>query len=209
MTSHSLALTIAYAASVLGVITVVPQIVRTFRHPHLGGVAPLSYAISVAALVAWITYGFRAGVAPQIPGNVLLLSGSVAIVLLVPSELSRSRRALLLAASALVVVTVSTRLSPEEVGFLAFGIGLFSAWPQVFATLRGTREDAGVSLTTFSLRSVAAVGWLSYAVLARDVPVVLSAVIMLGTTVLVLVVEASRRAAPLPVLDDVAVLEPA
>ncbi len=207
MTSHSLALSIAYAASVLGVITVVPQIVRTVRHPHMGGVAPLSWAISVVALVAWITYGVRAGVAPQIPGNLLLLSGSVAIVLLVPSALSRARRALLLATAALVVVTVSTRLSPEAVGFLAFGIGLFSAWPQVFATLRGSREDAGVSLATFSLRTAAALGWLSYAVLARDVPVLLSALIMVSTTVLVLVVEASRRTAP--VLDEVPVLEPA
>jgi uncharacterized protein with PQ loop repeat len=207
VTSHSLALTVAYVASVLGVITVVPQIVRTVRHPHMGGVAPLSWAISVVACTAWITYGFRAGVAPQIPGNVLLVSGSIAIVLLVPSALSRSRRALLLATAALAVVTVSTRLTPEAVGFLAFGIGLFSAWPQVFATLRGTREAAGVSLTTFSLRTAAAVGWLGYAVLARDVPVVLSAVVMLSTTLLVLVVEASRRTAP--VLEEIPVLEPA
>lgn len=207
MTSHSLAVTIAYVASVVGVITVVPQILRTVRHPHMGGVAPLSWAISVVACTAWVTYGVRAGVAPQIPGNVLLISGSAAIVLLVPSTLSRSRRALLLLTAVLAVVSVSTRLAPETVGYLAFGIGLFSAWPQVFATLRGRREAAGVSLTTFSLRTAAALGWLSYAVLARDVPVLLSATVMLSTTLLVLVVEASRRT--VPVLDEIPVLEPA
>lgn len=207
MTTHSLAVTIAYVASVVGVITVVPQILRTVRHPHMGGVAPLSWAISVVACTAWVTYGVRAGVAPQIPGNVLLISGSAAIVLLVPSTLSRSRRALLLLTAVLAVVSVSTRLAPETVGYLAFGIGLFSAWPQVFATLRGRREAAGVSLTTFSLRTAAALGWLSYAVLARDVPVLLSATVMLSTTLLVLVVEASRRT--VPVLDEIPVLEPA
>ena len=207
MTTHSLAVTIAYVASVVGVITVVPQILRTVRHPTMGGVAPLSWAISVVACTAWVTYGVRAGVAPQIPGNVLLISGSAAIVLLVPSTLSRSRRALLLLTAVLAVVSVSTRLAPETVGYLAFGIGLFSAWPQVFATLRGRREAAGVSLTTFSLRTAAALGWLSYAVLARDVPVLLSATVMLSTTLLVLVVEASRRT--VPVLDEIPVLEPA
>ena len=207
MTSHTLALTIAYAASVVGVITVVPQILRTVRHPHMGGVAPLSWAISAVACTAWITYGARAGVAPQIPGNVLLVAGAVSIVLLVPSALTRSRRALLLLSAVLAVVGVSTMLPAEGVGYLAFGIGLFSAWPQVFATLRGTREAAGVSLTTFSLRTAAAVGWLSYAVLARDVPVLLSAVIMLSTTLLVLVVESSRRT--VPVLEQLQVLEPA
>jgi uncharacterized protein with PQ loop repeat len=207
VTSHTLALTIAYAASVVGVITVVPQILRTVRHPNMRGVAPLSWAISAVACTGWITYGVRAGVAPQIPGNVLLVAGAVAIVLLVPSPLSRSLRALLLLTAAMAVVGVSTLLPAEGVGYLAFGIGLFSAWPQVFATLRGTREDAGVSLTTFSLRTAAAVGWLSYAVIARDVPVVLSAMIMLSTTLLVLVVEASRRTAP--VLEELQVLEPA
>lgn len=207
MTSHSLAVTIAYVASVVGVSTVVPQILRTIRHPHMGGVAPLSWAISVVACTAWVTYGVRAGVAPQIPGNVLLISGSATIVLLVPSTLSRSRRALLLLTAVLAVVSVSTRLAPETVGYLAFGIGLFSAWPQVFATLRGAREAAGVSLATFSLRTAAALGWLSYAVLARDVPVMLSATVMLSTTLLVLVVEASRRT--VPVLDELPVLEPA
>ncbi len=207
MTSHSLALTIAYAASFLGVVTVVPQILRTVRHPHMGGVAPMSWAISAIACTGWITYGVRAGVAPQIPGNVLLVLGSIAIVLLVPSVLSRSRRALLLVASMVGVIAVSTALTPENVGFLAFGIGLFSAWPQVFATLRGTREAAGVSLTTFSLRTGAAVGWLAYAIIGRDVPVLLSATVMLTTTVLVLAVEASRRTTP--VLGEVPVLEPA
>jgi uncharacterized protein with PQ loop repeat len=83
VTSHTLALTIAYAASVLGVASVVPQILRTIRHPHMAGVAPLSYAVSILACSGFMIYGLRADVIPQIPGNVLLVSGSIAIVLLV------------------------------------------------------------------------------------------------------------------------------
>lgn len=207
MTAHSLALDIAYAASVVGVAQSVPQIARTLRHPHMKGVAPMSWAISAIACSAWITYGVRAGIGPQIPGNVLLVTGSVSIVLLVPSSLSRGRRAALLASAGAVVVAVACALPPEGAGFLAFGIGLFSAWPQVVTTLRGSRDAAGVSLLTFSLRLVSGAGWFAYAVLARDVPVIFSSVVALSTTLLVLSVEASRRSAP--VLDEVPVLEPA
>ena len=207
MTSHTLALTIAYAASVFGVAAVVPQILRTLRHPHMTGVAPLSYAVSILACTGFMIYGLRADVMPQIPGNVLLVTGSIAIVLLVPSHLSRSRRALMLAAAMSAVALVAFHVPVETAGFLAFGISLFSAWPQVVTTLRGTREAAGVSLTTFSLRLAAGLGWLAYAVIARDVPVIFSAGVMVGTTMLVLAVESARRTEP--VLEEIPVLEPA
>jgi uncharacterized protein with PQ loop repeat len=207
VTSHTLALTIAYAASVLGVASVVPQILRTIRHPHMAGVAPLSYAVSILACTGFMIYGLRADVMPQIPGNVLLVSGSIAIVLLVPSRLSVPRRALLLALAVTAVALVSFRVPVEAAGFLAFGISLFSAWPQVVTTLRGTREAAGVSLTTFGLRLGAGLGWLAYAVIAHDVPVIFSATVMTGTTLMVLAVESARRTEPL--LEEIPVLEPA
>ena len=197
MTSHTLALTIAYAASVLGVASVVPQILRTIRHPHMAGVAPLSYAVSILACTGFMIYGLRADVVPQIPGNVLL----------VPSRLSVPRRALLLALAVTAVALVSFRVPVEAAGFLAFGISLFSAWPQVVTTLRGTREAAGVSLTTFGLRLGAGLGWLAYAVIAHDVPVIFSATVMTGTTLTVLAVESARRTEPL--LEEIPVLEPA
>jgi len=207
VTSHTLALTIAYVASVFGVSAVVPQILRTLRHPHMAGVAPLSYAVSILACTGFMIYGLRADVIPQIPGNVLLVTGSIAIVLLVPSHLSRSRRALMLAAAMTVVALVAFRVPVETAGFLAFGISLFSAWPQVLTTLRGSREAAGVSLTTFTLRLAAGLGWLAYAVIAHDVPVIFSAGVMTGTTLLVLAVESSRRTES--VLEDIPILEPA
>jgi uncharacterized protein with PQ loop repeat len=204
---HTLALTIAYLASAVGVAAVVPQITRTLRHPHMAGVAPLSYAVSILACTGFMIYGLRADVIPQIPGNVLLVSGSVAIVLLVPSHLSVPRRAALLALAVTVVAVAAFSVPVQAAGFLAFGISLFSAWPQVLTTLRGTREAAGVSLTTFGLRLGAGLGWLVYALLTVDVPVIFSASVMVGTTVLVLAVESSRRA--VPVLEELAVLEPA
>jgi len=207
VTSHTLALTIAYAASALGVAAVVPQILRTLRHPHMAGVAPLSYAVSIVACTVWMIYGLRADVIPQIPGNVLLVTGSIAIVLLVPSTLSRARRAVMLAAAMTVVTLLAFSVPVETAGFLAFGIALFSAWPQVVTSLRGTREAAGVSLTTFGLRLGAGLGWLAYAVLNHDWPVTLSAVVMVSTTLLVLGLEATRRAEP--VLEATPVLAPA
>ena len=207
LSAHDAAVCLAYLGATLGVAMVVPQIVRTVRHPDLAGVSPASWGLTALGCLSWLTYGVRTATIPQIPGNVLLVTGSIAIVLLVPSHLSRSRRALMLAAAMIVVALVAFRVPVETAGFLAFGISLFSAWPQVLTTLRGSREAAGVSLTTFTLRLAAGLGWLAYAVIAHDVPVIFSAGVMTGTTLLVLAVESSRRTES--VLEDIPILEPA
>ena len=199
------AITVAYLASAAGAASVLPQIARTLRNRHMGGVAPLSYAVTSVACTVWMVYGARAEVWPQIPGNVLLVSGAVAIILLVPHRWSRTSRGLLLAGAMLVAACVAFAVPVAAAGMVAFGIGLFSAWPQVVMTLRGSSAAAGVSLATFGLRLTAGLGWLFYAVLDHDVPVLLSAVVMVSTTVLVLAVEARRRTAPsvvaMPVLE--------
>ena len=207
MDAHLLALTVAYAASAAGAASVLPQIARTLRNRHMGGVAPLSYAVTSVACTVWMIYGQRAEVWPQIPGNVLLVTGAVAIILLVPHRLSPTTRALMLASAMLVAAVVAVEVPVAAAGMVAFGIGLFSAWPQVITTLRGSRTAAGVSLATFSLRLAAGLGWLACAVLAHDVPVLLSATVMVATTVLVLGVEARRRTVPSVV--PMPVLEPA
>ena len=80
---HTFALTLAYIGAVLGVATVAPQILRTLRHPSFAGVAPTSWALSALGCSMWLVKGIRNAELPQIPGNVLLTAGSVAIALLV------------------------------------------------------------------------------------------------------------------------------
>ena len=165
MDLHSFALLLAYAGSAVGVVMVAPQIVRTVKHPHLGGVSPWSWAITVVACTLWLTYGLRSGSMPQVPGNVFLVSGAVAIVLLVPAEWSRARRAWALLGVTATLVLFSTYLSPEQVGFFAFGIGLFAVWPQLFETvwLRRGMGPSALSMSSQVLKVVGQVLWLSYA----------------------------------------------
>ena len=195
MTGHTAALTLAYLGATLGVAMVVPQIVRILRHPSLGGVSPPSWALTALACLTWLIYGVRTQTLPQIPGNVLLVCGAVAIVLLVPGEVSAGRRALRLAAAAALIVSVASLVPARSIGYLAFCIGLLSAWPQVFDSVAGWRAggESGVSISTWAIKACSQTCWLTYAVATSDGPVTISATVALSTAVALVVVESSRR----------------
>ena len=164
---------------------VVPQILRTLAHPTLGGVSPVAWSMTVLGCSMWLTYGIRTMTVPQIPGNVLLVSGAVAVVLLVPSPTSRRRRAATLGSVWAAFVAVALVVPPHLVGYIAVSIGFVSAWPQVYDSVVTWRAGArsGVSITTWSIKAVSQMCWLSYALLAADVPVTISATVALGTAV--------------------------
>ncbi len=186
---------LAYTGSAIGVAMVVPQIQRILRNPTMGGVSPWTWAITATSCVLWMTYGVRSHSLPQIPGNVLLVSGAVAIVLLVPAAWSRRSRGVLLALVVTALVLASTRLTPEQVGFLAFGIGVCGMWPQVYETA-WTRRGMGpsaLSLTSSGLKVGSQVCWLSFALLTTDLPVIVSACMALTTNAIVTSVELGRR----------------
>ena len=189
------ATTLAYVGATLGVLMVVPQVLRTVRHPRLGGVSTVSWGLLAVACLSWLLYGLRTQTWPQVPGNVFLVSGAVAVVLLVPSPHSRVRRAATLAAVAAAVVVVALAIPAHLVGYLAVGIGLTSAWPQLYDSLLSSRRTAlsGVSIATWGTRLASQSCWLAYAVLVRDVPVLLSASVALSAATAMVAVEASRR----------------
>ncbi len=197
MELHSLALPLAYVGALLSVGMVLPQLTRTIRHPALTGVSPASWALMSLACLTWLIYGVRANVVPQVPGNVLLVAGAVAVVLLVPSAWSRSRRAASLVAAAVTIVLVSMLVSPGVVGYLAFGISLVSAWPQLVDSYGNwrTSNESGLSLTTWSVKIGATVCWLSYSTITTDVPVLVASSIGLSANVAILGLEVSARQA--------------
>src|SRR5580692_1225941 len=170
MSAHEIAFGFGYLGAALGVAMVVPQIVRIVRHPSLPGVSPISWALTVCACLLWMTYGLRSGALPQVPGNVLLVCGAIAVVLLVKSPMSRARRGLLLALGAGLLEVTAWVISPESVGYLAFAIGTVSTWPQVYDSIGNWRAhiNSGVSLSTWSLRIASQVCWLTYAVGTSD-----------------------------------------
>src|ERR1019366_9228007 len=81
MTTHEIAFGFGYLGAALGVVMVFPQIVRIVRHPSLPGVSPISWALTVFGCLLWFTYGLRSGALPQLPGNLLLICGAIAVVL--------------------------------------------------------------------------------------------------------------------------------
>lgn len=198
-----LAQVLAYVASAIGVVMVAPQILRIVQNPELGGVSPWTWAITAVSCSLWLTYGLRSGSMPQVPGNVLLISGAVAIVLLVPAAWSRRRRALGLALVAAALVAVSTRLAPEAVGFFALAIGLFGMWPQVYETvwLRRGQGPSAISMTSQVLKLVSQSFWMTFALITIDVPVIVAATMTLSTNLVVTLVEWSRRRGVEPVPD--------
>ena len=200
-----LAQVLAYIASAIGVVMVAPQIARIVRHPAMGGVSPWTWAITSVSCSLWLTYGLRSGSMPQVPGNVLLISGAVAIVLLVPAAWSRRRRALGLAAVAAVLIAVSTRLTPEQVGFFALAIGLTGMWPQVYETvwLRRGMGPSAISMTSQVLKLVSQSLWMTFALITIDVPVIVAATMTLSTNLVVTLVEAARRRGHEPVPEHV------
>lgn len=187
---------LAYVGAALGVAMVVPQIVRTVRHPSLSGVSPWSWGLTALACSTWLVYGIRTVTPPQIPGNALLVSGAVAIVLLVPSAVSRRRRAMALGALWGAVMLPAWTMPVGWVGYFALLMGLVSAWPQVFDSALGWRNGAsqsGVSILTWSIKVVSQSCWLVYAVATAQTAVTLSATVALTTAATLVAVESYRR----------------
>ena len=196
MTPHDTALLLGYVGSLFGVVMVVPQIVRILRHPGLRGVSTVSWALSALGCLAWLTYGLRTDSPPQIPGNMALISGAVAVVLLAAADRSRRHRALVLGGIAAGVLAVSWTIPAHLVGYVGFSIGLVSIWPQLYDSVGNwrARANSSVSVSTWVLRVASQVCWLGYAVMASDVPVFVSACVSLTLAVVLVALETAARA---------------
>jgi uncharacterized protein with PQ loop repeat len=182
-----------YLGAALGVAMVVPQIVRTLRNRQLTGVSALSWALTAIACSTWLLYGVRTAELPQIPGNVLLVSGAVAVVLLVPSRASRSTRALALGLAALVVGVLSVFAPPAVLGGIGGAIGVVSGLPQLVASVRRRAGASAVSAPTWALRVASQACWLTYGVLVDDFVVLVSATFLMTNALAVLLLETRRR----------------
>jgi uncharacterized protein with PQ loop repeat len=194
-----LALSFGYLGAALGVLMVVPQIVRIVRHPRLAGVSPMSWSVSTITCVLWLNYGARTGQLPQIPGNVLLISGAVVIVLIVPSARSRTWRAAALGSATALLLGLSYALPAHDGGYLAFSIGLFSSLPQLADSIHTWRIGAtsAVSVSSWSLKIASQAAWLLYGIGVSDRPVLISACVTLSTAALLVFLEVSARSSAL------------
>jgi uncharacterized protein with PQ loop repeat len=198
VTTHELALSLGYLGSALGVTMVVPQLTRILRHPKLAGVSPTTWAITTVSCLLWLTYGARTNQIPQIPGNMLLITGAAAVVLLVPSTRSRSWRATVVGSAAICAVAVALVIPAHDVGYLAFSIGLFGSVPQLIDSVHTWRLGAtsAVSVSSWTLKMASQVAWFSYGLGVGDKPVIISAGVNLMSAAVLVTLEKSARSAP-------------
>jgi uncharacterized protein with PQ loop repeat len=187
---------LGYLAAAVGVVMVLPQIARIVRHPTLPGVSALTWSLNTVACAAWLGYGIRTWQVPQIPGNVLFISGAVAIVLLIPSRVGRTTRALGLGAAGTVEAATIAALPEPAVGYVAFGVTMAASWPQVYDSFRSwrLRRPSGVSLAAWGFGLLSQVLWLLYAAGVHDGPITVSAGSLCISMVLLLTLEWRARA---------------
>lgn len=195
MSLHLFGLTMAYIGSACGVAMVVPQLLRTLREPSVGGVSPTSWALTTVACFSWLLYGVRADEFPQIPGNLLLVSGAIAVTVLVPARVPGAVRALLLAAAMGTMVAVAWTVPPDAVGYIGFGLGLVAALPQTVESVvrAGSRGPSAVSISSWALRAASQACWLTFAVIDHAVPVMVAATVTLASALLLVVAEARHQ----------------
>lgn len=197
MDLHAYAVATGYLGAALGVAMVVPQIVRTVRDRTVPGVSALSWALTALACTSWLLYGVRTGELPQIPGNILLVSGSVVVALLVPSSVGVAARTAGLVGPALLIGVLAALAPTPVIGALAIAMALVSSVPQTVRSLRRRAASASaVSLLTWSLRVASQACWLGYALVLHDATVAVSATFVLSNALIVLGAEAARRPAP-------------
>jgi uncharacterized protein with PQ loop repeat len=196
---HAIGLALGYLGAALGVAMVVPQIMRTMRDRSVPGVSALSWSLTALACSTWLLYGVRTRELPQIPGNVLMVSGAVLIALAVPSGRRVATRAGLLAAAALLLLVLAVVAPLAVISGVAIAMAIVSTMPQTIKSLlRKNVAVSAVSPMSWVLRIVSQASWLSYAITLHDMTVAVSAVVILGNAVVVLVRETSRRTAPVP-----------
>lgn len=197
MAVNEYAVAAGYVGSALGVVMVVPQITRVARHPSLPGVSALSWSMTTISCLGWMTYGFRTGALPQIPGNVLLILGAVSVVLLIDAGTARGRRATLLAGACTVQLAIVWTIPANDAGYYASLIGLFSSLPQLHDSIGNwrARRDSGVSVSTWSLRIASQICWIVYAIGTVDVPVGVAAGVALSTAIALVTLELAARSA--------------
>jgi uncharacterized protein with PQ loop repeat len=199
MSLHAVAVASGYLGAALGVAMVIPQIGRTLRDRTLPGVSALSWGLTALACASWLLCGVRAGELPQIPGNVLLSSGSVLVALAVPSVVAVPLRVAALVVSGALLSAVAAFGPVTAIGVLAIGLAVVSGLPQTVRSLR-RRGEAGsaLSLSSWLLRVVSQASWLFYGLAVHDITVVVSATFILSNAVIVVAVELVRRPAPAP-----------
>lgn len=193
MSGETAATVFATVGSVLSVVLLLPQTIRTIRYPWLAGVSVLAYASSTVSGLLWAIYGVRIVVWPLAFSSMLVAAGSLTIAAHVPGRWPGAPRLLMLTAITVMTTLLAFVVPVGVLGTLASVLSVGAVWLQVFRSFKGSSTDRGVSLLSIGLRSAASLCWLTYAVIATDVAMLVTSPATILAAGLVLTVETARR----------------
>jgi uncharacterized protein with PQ loop repeat len=161
---------IAFSATVLAAIFLVPQIVRLLVHGDTRGVSATWAAFGLITNLAWVDYLWQQGRwAPVAAPAIALVTYGITLVVI--ARLDRGHRWMRTA----IVYTVSMALASRG-GLIAMGLVLavtpvIQVAPELLAVFK-ERHPSGVSPATWALAGAEAVLWGIYGWLAGDLALV-------------------------------------
>lgn len=162
-------------ATIAGVGMIVPQAVRLHRTRNSDGVSTTWVGVSFALNVAWLAYAYAQGLHGIVPVSL----GGVALYAVIFRQLVGLRgvgQVLPFATAALSVAIVPASgfaLSGWSGAGLATGLAYAGQFvPAAVSALRSVGL-AGISRLTWQLALLEAVCWVGYALVARDLPLLI------------------------------------
>lgn len=155
------------AVAIVGGCVSIPQTVRMLRHRDIAGLSITSYVAWTLSWALWAVYSFKAGALPKAASETVGLISEAALLLTLIAVAGRAGlvgvgKGLIAALPGLTVIAVAGWMW----GPIAFALALtaFDAaylLPQIRATIKSP-SLSGVSLWSYGLRMLVAVGWIAY-----------------------------------------------
>lgn len=174
---------IGWTATLVGAVLGLPQLVRLTRTRDVRGLSFLAWRSTLVLNLIWLAHGLRIDQSPQVVTNVIALSITLPLVILLARSLRRSVTMALLPSIAVAGVIVAI---DHTLGSLVFGAA--AVLPAIFANtgqsieLVRSHTVSGVAPLFLMLACLNQSLWLTWAVLIHDPGTILAASLTLTVT---------------------------
>jgi uncharacterized protein with PQ loop repeat len=186
----------------LGIASQWPQVWRLWRGHQYAGLSTLSCVLNLLTPLGWTAYGIARGSGVQIITNGTAAVGAAGIVagLVVHARPRLSAWLPALIAGLAIIVCTGVFAGAAPLGWLASGVTLSMALPQVVLLIRGRRrrqlDVRGVSRHRWVLSGLCNVFWFAYSIFVADRTIGFTSGVMLLSSVAVLVLCGRRTDQP-------------
>ena len=155
-------------AILLGVFSIWPQVIRVYVKQSVEGVSELSYLISLASTMMWLTYAVNTRSLPLLLANTNVGIAIIALMVM----LVRKRALPLWLPITVFVLTVAycgilSAVAPSAVGITGVIVSTPSILPQVWRAMR-TEYLLGISPSSYALLAATSFAWFMHGILVDD-----------------------------------------